>query len=107
MIALFGGVMWLEVTHLNVWTYWSFGIFLVIAGAVIFRRRVYLDDDALRFPPIVGIHTEKIHFADMQFVQFTKHTVMFSHDGEQYSYWMNASFLRAFKAKIEGKNENI
>jgi len=102
MIAMFGTIMWLEVTHINVWAYWSYGIFAVIALGSIFRRRVTMTGDAIRFPPVIGVHAETIHFADMQFVQFNKHTVIFSHEGEQYSYWMSRRFLQAFKEKVEG-----
>ena len=102
MIALFGMIMWLEVTTLNVWTYVSFFVFVVVAAATILRRRVTLEDDALRFPHIIGMHTEKIHFKDMEFIQFNKHTFMFSHDGEQYSFWMGRRMLQALQEKIEG-----
>ena len=106
MIALFGLIMQLEVTHLNVWTYGAVAAFIVIALLTYFRRRVALTKEALWILPMFGVHTDKFRFSEMAHVQFTKRTILFSYDGEHYSFWMNQRFLNNLKKEIEGQTND-
>ncbi|MHB9648466.1 EbsA family protein [Weissella paramesenteroides] len=106
MIALFGLIMQLEVTHLNVWTYGAVAAFIVIALLTYFRRRVALTKEALWILPMFGVHTDKFRFSEMAYVQFTKRTILFSYDGEHYSFWMNQRFLNNLKKEIEGQTND-
>ncbi|MFL2019471.1 MAG: EbsA family protein [Weissella hellenica] len=103
MIAMFALIMQLEVTHLNSWTIVAMIVFLFIALLTYFRRRVRLSANAILIMPMFGVHTEKIRFKEMQHVQFTKRTVIFSYEDERYSYWMNKKFLNQLQKEIEGK----
>ncbi|KAA8432289.1 EbsA family protein [Weissella sagaensis] len=103
MIAMFALIMQLEVTHLNSWTIFATIVFLFIALLTYFRRRVTLSADAILIMPMIGVHTEKVRFKEMQHVQFTKRTVIFSYEDERYSYWMNKKFLNQLQKEIKGK----
>lgn len=103
MIAMFALVMQLEVTHLNIWTIIATIIFVFVALLTYFRRQVTLSTDAILIMPMFGVHTEKIRFNEMQQVQFTKRTVIFSYEDERYSYWMNKKFLNQLQKEIKGK----
>ena len=106
MIAMFGLVMLLEVTHLNVWTIGAVVVFIIIALLTYFRRRVALATDALWILPTFGVHTDKFRFSEMSHVQFTKRTVLFSYDGEYYNFWMNRRFLNSLRKEIEGRTND-
>lgn len=100
MIPIFGMIMWLEVSHLNVYAVSAFILFVVLVTAIMGRQRVTIETDGLRFRKLASIHSDYITFEEMSQIQFTKRTMMFSVRGEQYHYWFSPKIQTEMKTRF-------
>lgn len=100
MIPVFGTIMWLEVTTFNTISAVIYLIFFGLVALIFGRQRVELTDDSIRFKPAFGIHSDRIPLEKLQYVQFTKRTVLFVYDGESYAYWLSPSIHAALQSKL-------
>jgi heme exporter protein D len=103
MIALFSLIMQLEVTAFNVWTAVSLAAFLLITVVTIMRRRIILNDDEteIRMTQFGSVHTDLLPVAELAHVQFTKHGMLFSHDGEMYNVLVSKKMRMRLKEIFE------
>lgn len=100
MVPVFGMIMWLEVSHLNVYAITSFILFVVLVAYIFWRQRITIETDGLRFRKLASIHSDYITFDEMSQIQFSKRTVMFSVRGEQYNYWFSPKILTELKKRF-------
>lgn len=104
MVPVFGMIMWLEVTHLNIYSIVSFILFVVLTTYIFGRQKVTMEADGLRFRKLASIHSDYITYDEMSQIQFTKRTVIFSVRGEQYHYWFSPKFHQALKTYLEASD---
>lgn len=100
MIPIFGMIMWLEVSHLNVYAIGAFILFVVLVTYIVGRQRVTIEADGLRFRKLASIHSDYITFNEMSHIQFTKRTMIFSVRGEQYHYWFSPKIRATLKTRF-------
>ncbi|QVK11701.1 EbsA family protein [Weissella ceti] len=100
MIPVFGMIMWLEVSHLNVYAIGAFILFVVLVVYIFGRQRITVETDGLRFRKLASIHSDYITFDEMSQIQFSKRTMMFSVRGEQYNYWFSSNILTELKQRF-------
>lgn len=100
MIPIFGMIMWLEVSHLNVYVISAFILFVVLVGYILGRQRVTIEADGLRFRKLASIHSDYMTFEEMSQIQFTKRTMMFSVRGEVYHYWFSPNIQAEMKTRF-------
>lgn len=104
MVPVFGMIMWLEVTQLNIYSIVAFSAFVIIAAYIFYRQRVTMEADGLRFRKLASIHSDYITFDEMSQIQFTKRTIIFSVRGEQYHYWFSPKFHATLKAHFSASH---
>lgn len=108
MIALFSLIMQLEVTHFNIWTGMSLALFIIIAMITYFKRTVVLDANAktIRLDQPLSMHTVAMSLAACEYVQFTKHTILFNYDGESYHLWLSRKLHTELQMILRRKDDN-
>ncbi|MBM7617213.1 hypothetical protein JOC36_000762 [Weissella uvarum] len=103
MLPTLAITMWLEATKFNEVTAILLVIFFALVMVIFARQRVDLTEDSLRFHPAFGVHTEQMPLDQLQYVQFTKRTVLFVYRGENYAYWLSPSI----HAQLQNDFENM
>jgi len=104
MVPVFGMIMWLEVTVMNVYTIVAFIVFVLVVTYVFVRQQVTVEDEGLRFRKLASIHSDYIDYNEMSKIQFTKRTMLFSVHGEQYNYWFSPKVREALKTRFKASH---
>ncbi|GAK31665.1 hypothetical protein WOSG25_130170 [Weissella oryzae SG25] len=103
MLALLALIMQLEVTKFNVWTAGFLLAFILSAWIVIRRRKLELveENQIMHMRQLGSVHTMNMPITEMKYVQFTKRSILFSFEGENYNLWLSPRFYKKLRKVFE------